>query len=306
MFAILGATGKVGGATARELRRRGLPVRAIVRDATSEKAQALAAAGCTLTVADIRETAALTEALSGVDAALVLCPLTRGSNNTLAESAQRTADLALALAQAPPPHIVALSDYGAQHASGTGVAAIFHRLEQHLRTLAIPATFLRSAEHMENWTGILRAAAKTGTFRTFHQPLTRPIPTIWSADLAAIAADLLTGPPAPADTPRVIHAEGPRRYTPTEMATTAEALTDRPIAGYELPRDQWLPALTAGGLGEAHAQLVTDMYAAHNAGKIEVEPGGDVRHGTTTLAQAYAALLGLAPVVTAPVRGCFS
>ncbi|MFN8517506.1 MAG: NmrA family NAD(P)-binding protein, partial [Thermomicrobiales bacterium] len=164
MFAILGATGKVGGATARELRRRGLPVRAIVRDATSDKAQALAAAGCTLTIADIHDTPALTEALTGVDAALVLCPLTRGSNNTLAESAQRTADLGIALAQARPPHIVALSDYGAHHPTGTGVAAIFHRLEQHLRTLAIPATFLRSAEHMENWTGILRAAAQTGTF----------------------------------------------------------------------------------------------------------------------------------------------
>ncbi|MFN8514372.1 MAG: NAD(P)H-binding protein [Chloroflexia bacterium] len=305
MFAILGATGKVGGATARELRRRGLPVRAIVRDATSDKAQALAAAGCTLTIADIHDTAALTEALTGVSAALVLCPLTRGSNNTLAESAQRTADLGIALAQARPLHIVALSDYGAHHPTGTGVAAIFHRLEQHLRTSPSPPP---SSAPPSTWkTGPASSAPPPKPEPSV--PATSPLPapsTIWSADLAAIAADLLTSSPTPADTPRVIHAEGPRRYTPAEMATTAAALADRPIAGDELPHDQWLPTLLARGLGETHAQLVTEMYAAHNAGKIEVEPGGEIRHGTTTLTQAYAALLGLAPVVTPPVRGCFS
>jgi NAD(P)H dehydrogenase (quinone) len=306
MYALLGATGKVGGATARELRQRGLSVRAIVRDASTDKARALAEAGCTITIADIRDTAALTEALTGVDAALVLCPLARSSADILAESAAITDALGIALTQARPPHIVALSDYGAHHATGTGIATIFHGLEQRLRTLPIPTTFLRSCEHMENWTGILRSAAKTGTFRTSHQPLTRPIPTVWSADVAAIAADLLTGPSAPLEAPRVVHAEGPRRYTPVEMATIAEALADRPIQVYELPSEQWLPTLLAAGLGQTHARLVTEMYAAHSAGKIQAEPGGEVRHCTTTLAQAYAALLGHGPVVVPRVRGCFS
>lgn len=151
----------------------------------------------------------------------------------------------------------------------------------------------------------VRAAVSRMSATAIVQPASA-IPTVWSADVAAIAADLLTGTPAPPDTPRVVHAEGPRRYTPAEMATTAEALADRPIRGYELPPEQWLPALVAAGMSQTHAQLVTEMYAAHNAGKIDAEPGGEVRHGPTTLAQAYAALLGYGPVVAPPVRGCFA
>jgi uncharacterized protein YbjT (DUF2867 family) len=44
MYAILGATGKVGGAAVRDLRHRGLSVRAIVRDAS--KSAHLAQIGC--------------------------------------------------------------------------------------------------------------------------------------------------------------------------------------------------------------------------------------------------------------------
>jgi uncharacterized protein YbjT (DUF2867 family) len=288
------------------LRQRGLPVRAIVRDDSSDKARALADIGCALTVADIRDVTALTAALTGAEAALVLCPIARSSGDTIAESAAITEALGTALARARPSSVVALSDYGAHHPTGTGVAAIFHRLEERLRALGIPATFLRSAEHTENWTRIVRAAAETGIFHTCHQPATRPIPTIWSADLAIIAADLLTAPPAPSNAPRIVHAEGPRRYTPAEMATTAEAIAARPIQVNEPSPDQWLPALLAAGLGQTHARLVTEMYAAHNAGNIEFEPGGEIRHGTTTLARAYAALLGHSLVAAPRVRGCFS
>ena len=45
-----------------------------------------------------------------------------------------------------------------------------------------------------------------------------------------------------------------------------------------------------------------------NIGRIidrQVEPGGDVRHGTTTLAQAFAVLLGYGPVGTLRVRDRF-
>ena len=57
-----------------------------------------------------------------------------------------------------------------------------------------------------------------------------------------------------------------------------------------LPRGQWDQALAAGGLSEGYVRLITDLYDAHNAGRIEVE-GGEVRRGTTPLAEVLAALV---------------
>jgi uncharacterized protein YbjT (DUF2867 family) len=306
MFAILGATGKVGGATARELRRRGLPVRAIVRDTSSEKARALAEARCEIAVADIRDVGRLAEVLAGVEAALVLCPLARASADVRAESAQICEALREAIVQARPRHVVALSDYSAHRASGTGIALVFHDLEQRLRTLPVATTLLRSAEHTENWTRALRSAGKSGVFPTCHQPLDRAIPTVWSGDVGVIAADLLAGPPCTPGTARVVHVEGARRYTPAEMAATAEALVGHPIQVVELPSEEWQPMLMAAGLGESHARLTAEMYAAHNVGLIDVEDGGEVRRGTTTLAQAYAAILGHEAVAVPRMRGGFA
>lgn len=306
MFAILGATGKVGGAAARELRRRGLPVRAVVRDAASDKARALADLGCEIAGTDIRDPQVLAEALANVDAALVLCPLTRTSADVRAESAQISDALGRAIAQARPRHVVALSDYSAQLASGTGIALVFHDLEERLRTLPVAVTFLRSAEHTENWTRALRSASKTGTFPTCHQPLDRPIPTVWSGDVGVVAADLLTGPPGTPGTPRVVHIEGARRYTPAEMAITAEALVGHRVQAHAVPTEEWQPMLVAAGLGESHARLTAEMYAAHNAGLIDVEEGGEMRRGTTTLAQAYAAILGQGTVAAPRMRGGFA
>ena len=50
-----------------------------------------------------------------------------------------------------------------------------------------------------------------------------------------------------------------------------------------MTRQNEIRLLIAAGLGESYAQLVTEMWDAHNAGKIEVEPGGEVRCGTTSL-----------------------
>jgi hypothetical protein len=48
-------------------------------------------------------------------------------------------------------------------------------------------------------------------------------------------------------------------------------------------RQKGIQLLIAAGLGESYAQLVAEMWDAHNAGKIELEPGGEVRCGTTSL-----------------------
>ena len=284
MFAIMGATGRIGGAAALELRRRGRAVRAIVRDPA--KAGALAEAGCEIAVADIADTAGLVETLRGVEGVLAICPLNPSRGDAAAEARVTIDSMARALETARPPRTVAISDYGAQHAAGTGITVIFHNLEQRLA--AIPGiTFLRSAEHMQNWARSLRAVAATGVLASLHHPLDKRFPTVSATDVGLIAADLLDAAEPP---PRILHAEGPQRSTAYEVAAALAGPLGRPVEAVALPRGQWDQVMAAAYLSEDYVRLITDLYDAHNAGRIEVE-GGEVRRGTTPLAEVLAVLV---------------
>lgn len=74
MLAVMGVTGQVGGAIARQLLSTSQKVRAIVRDA--DKGGPWIAAGCEIAVADVNDKDALIRAFEGVEAAFVMLPPT--------------------------------------------------------------------------------------------------------------------------------------------------------------------------------------------------------------------------------------
>jgi uncharacterized protein YbjT (DUF2867 family) len=288
MYAILGATGKVGRATIAGLLGRGLPVRAVVRDAA--RAVDLARAGCDLKVADLRNANALTLALEGARAVQVICPMSMRAQDALADMRAIVENLATALEATQPRTVVVISDYGAEVGAGTGVTLLFHELEARLRRLTATTTFLRSAEQMQNWVRILTFAAESGVLPSMHHPLTKAFPTVSAADVGVAAAELLVN-----DTKvrrSIVHIEGPRRYTAIDVAATLAALVGRPVTARELPRSEWLPVLVRAGLGESYARLVVELYEAHNGGRIGVErAAGEVRRGPTELHQVFSSLL---------------
>jgi NAD(P)H dehydrogenase (quinone) len=76
-----------------------------------------------------------------------------------------------------------------------------------------------------------------------------------------------------------------------EVRETIGTVVGRRIDGRELPPERWVSALMQGGLSESYAQLVAGMYAAHNAGRVDVESEfSDVRRGSTSLADVLASL----------------
>jgi NAD(P)H dehydrogenase (quinone) len=100
----------------------------------------------------------------------------------------------------------------------------------------------------------------------------------------------LFSPTAP--TPRIVHVEGPRRYSVLDAAATLSKIVGREIVPRAIPEADWLPALTRGGLSPSYANLICEMYVAHNAGRIDVEPGiGEVRFGKTELSEVFSQLL---------------
>jgi uncharacterized protein YbjT (DUF2867 family) len=288
MYAILGATGKVGRATIAALLGRGLPVRAVVRDAA--RALDLARAGCDLKVADLRDAQALTSALEGARAVQVICPMSMRAQDALADMRAIVENVATALEATQPRTVVVISDYGAEVGAGTGVTLLFHELEARLRSLDGTTTFLRSAEQMQNWVRILTFAAESGVLPSMHHPLTKAFPTVSATDVGAAAADLFVS--ATKVRRSVVHIEGPRRYTALDVAATLAALVGRPVTAQELPRSEWLPVLVRAGLGESYARLVVELYDAHNRGRIDAERAtGEVRRGRTELHEVFSCLL---------------
>ncbi|MQB44616.1 NAD(P)H-binding protein [Rhizobium sp. ICMP 5592] len=283
MFAILGATGKIGRTTIAALREKSAPVRAILRGRS--KAQEFVDLGCEVAIADIGDVSALTEAIDGARAVQVICPIDIRAVDARAEMLRLIETMCEALDKANPELVLAISDYGAEVTSETGITLLFNALETRLRKLRCRKIFLRSAEHMENWARVTRVAVETGQLHSFHHPLTKLFPTVSAFDVGTIAADLLLEDDE--SRLRIVHAEGPRRYAPNDVAAVIASLIDRPVVARELPRTQWEAILTRGGLSESYARLVTELYEAHNAGRIDAERDvGEIRHGTSELADA--------------------
>jgi predicted nucleic acid-binding protein len=164
----------------------------------------------------------------------------------------------------------------------------FQALEQALRPVAPNLVLVRSAEHMENWARVVGVAAKTGAAPSMHHPLAKLFPTVSAYDVGAVAAELLLNAES-AEGVRVVHVEGPQRYTPVDVAGAMSAVLRREVAARELPRRDWEVLLAAAGMSPNYARLVADLYHAHNAGRIDVEAGvGEIRRGVTELAEAFA------------------
>ncbi|WP_027801742.1 NmrA family NAD(P)-binding protein [Paraburkholderia dilworthii] len=290
MFVIFGAGGNVGKASAAALRRAGRDVRAVVHSAA--QAGPLAEMGCHVAVADLHDRAAVARALEGAHAVQTLCPVPRHHDDP-ANAMRHMIDVSVdALRTNPPPHVLALSDYGAEHASGTGITTLFHYVETQLSGVDTRLTFLRAAEHMHNWARVVPFALSKGVLPSLHHPLNKRFPTVAAQDVGALAAQLLLDDKPPQHSPRVVSVESEERVSVIDVARTIGELAGRPVAAHAVPHEQWLAMLEGAGLGEQHARLIIDLHDAHNAGCIDVQAGvSEQWFGSTTLAQALAAIV---------------
>jgi NAD(P)H dehydrogenase (quinone) len=289
MFAILGASGKVGWATVSTLRAAGRPVRAILRDPS--KAAVFEALGCEVAFADLHDADALARAFEGAAFAQVICPPAPTAENAGAEMRRSIESITKSLASARPKTILAISDYGAEIASGTGITVLFHELEMQLKALPTDAIILRSAEHMENWARVIRVASTTGRLPSLHHPLSKRFPTVSAPDVGRLSAEIMMRRQDGARTASLLHVEGPQRYTPVDAAEALTKILNRQVSAVEVPRPAWHQTMLGAGLSDSGAKLVTDLYDAHNRGLIDVEDGPqEVVKGTTELTVALAAL----------------
>lgn len=287
MFAIIGAAGNVGYSTSCALREAGMPVRAILRDGA--KAGRLEEIGCEIALADLQNAGALAEAIGDADAVQVVVPLRPRTKDPAADLRRSIASLVEAVGSARPKRMLAISDYGAHVGRDIGMPSVFSDFEVRLRRLEGRKLILRSAEHMHNWGRIIPAALASGILPSFQDPVDIPQPTISARDLGLIAAELLLRSDV-GDDVEVIHAEGPCRYSASDVATALGQLSGRPVHAGAIPRPEWDKAFAHMPAGLADL-LIKANDAKNEGGLVDVEPNGEVRYGTTELIDALRPLL---------------
>ncbi|MEV4313264.1 NmrA/HSCARG family protein [Actinocrispum sp. NPDC049592] len=184
MILVTGSTGTQGGATARHLLHRGREVRALVRDVGSPAAKTLESLGATLVAGDMTDRASLDAAMSGVDGVFSVQPA--GPDEVAMGLA-----VADAAAAAGVAHLVYTSVAGVERITGLPSWNTKLQIENHIRSLGIPFTFLRPVKFMDNLRSSLDL--ETGEIHDLWNPGT-PTQVIAGDDIGWFGADAFIDP----------------------------------------------------------------------------------------------------------------
>jgi len=283
MFLVTGITGHVGGATAQTLLSSGHKVRALVRN--PQKAAAWASKGVELVPGEFTDAAAVANALRGVEGAYIMLPPIFTPQPGFPETKAVIASYVDALKQVPPPRLVVLSSIGSEKTERLGLITQTHLLEQALAEFTFPIAFIRAASFFENFVAQLGPASQTGTLYSFYQPLDRPVPSIATQDIGALAANLLAGKSWTGR--RVLELGSP--YSLTQYAAAMSEVLGRPVTPQAVPRERWTATLASFGFPDGTGAY-EEMVENFNAGWIHFGvPGTEQVAASTTPQQVFAA-----------------
>ena len=241
---VTGATGNVGSRVVRELRERGAPVRAFVRD--PDKAAAMLGDDVELAVGDFGDSGSLRAALDGVDGVFLAC----SNQPRQVEYETRVIDAAEATGVR---RIVKLSALGAQVGSPVAFWDWHDGIERRLRASSIPSVILRPTFSMANLLASAEAIKYTG--KLFAPAKDAGISMIHPQDVAAVASVALT---EDGQDGKMYTLTGPEAITFGQVAGLLWQALGREIEYLNVPDEAALQGMTEQGMPEfAAAQIVT-------------------------------------------------
>jgi uncharacterized protein YbjT (DUF2867 family) len=257
LIAVTGATGQIGGRTARLLAESGLPLRLLVRDPArapqlpgAEVAQAAYGDGRTV------------EALEGVDAALMV------SGEESAERVELHKAFVDAAVAAGVKHLVYTSFVGASDASGFLLGRDHGATEQIIKASGLAHTFLRDNFYSEVFpyfaddSGAIRGPAGSGR-----------VAAVSRRDVAEVAAVVLRDPDAHAG--KAYDLTGPEALTMTEVAGILTEITGRPHRFVDETMDEARASRSGYGAPDWLVDAWISTYTAIRDGELE-DVGDDI------------------------------
>ena len=283
MFLVTGITGKVGGATAKHLLAQGKEVRALVRD--RERASNWANQGVELVDGDWNASAAVEQALEGVEGAFVMLPAVWAPSPDYREAKGVIANYVEALTKTAPPRVVALSSMGANRTSGLGMITALSLLERGFRDLISPTAFVRAGGFFENFLYGLHVA-QGGTLPVYYNPTNRKSTMVATNDMGAEVASLLTG--AAWSGHRVV--EVGSMVSADEVAEQLGGVLNLDVKAFAVPRAGWAEAFEQFGIPKGHTGPAEEMFEAVNAGWMDLGvEGAEQVAGTTSARDVFEA-----------------
>jgi uncharacterized protein YbjT (DUF2867 family) len=252
MILITGATGRVGGATLKQLSSRGVPVRALMR--SPDKAGAVAAPGVETVIGDLAQPRSLDAALEAVDAALLVSPLDPQQvelQGNFVEAAKRAGHV----------HIVKVSGLGTALDSPVRSGRWHAQIEKHLEDSGLPFTHLRPPFFMQN---ILRFAPAIRASGEFEGSLKQGrVAMIDTHDIATVAGTILT---TGAHTGRAYVLTGPEALSYQDIAERISSVLGRKVTYKDVPLEAMRQRLRASGMPEWHIEVQIEFSTALSAG----------------------------------------
>ena len=230
---VLGATGKQGGAVVRHLLSGGFTkIHALVR-ADADLCQLRLDKRITLDIGDLDDGASLDAAMAGAYGVFSVMPLDRYGPEAEIRRGQSVADAA---SRVGVGHFIYSSSGGADRPEGVPHFRTKYVIEQYVRELGLPASVLRPALLMENFTTFERPRLDGGAavFRAAVHPKTRR-QMVAVEDIGMIAADFLGHPDESIGQTLEIAGD---ELTGPEVAETYTEITGQPALFEEQPIEE--------------------------------------------------------------------
>lgn len=253
MHIILGGTGHVGSAVAKNLLAAGEDVTIVTRSA--EKGEAWRQAGAQVAIVDVCDTPALRDVFARGRQLFLLNPPADIGGDTAAREAETLSCILAALDRAPLRKIVGESTYGAQPGDAIGDLAVLHDMEDALAQQSVPHDVIRAAYYMSNWDMAFESAKRDGIIESLY-PVDFRLPMVAPADIGELAARLMRDP---ANQPEPHYIEGPARYSAADVAAAYQAALGKPVKAVEIAPPDWLASLRQKGFSEPAAQSMAAM-----------------------------------------------
>jgi uncharacterized protein YbjT (DUF2867 family) len=275
MIAVMGATGKTGGAAATKLLASGKKIRVIGR--SEERLRKLRERGAETAVGDALDAAFLTSAFRGAKAVYAMAPADVTQPDIRSYYGRFGETIGQAVKSAGVKQVVFLSSIGAELPGGTGPIAGLHDVEERFKTLGVDVLFLRPGYFFENLYGSLPLIKHQGINGAAMEP---DVPVVMTAtrDIGAAAADELARGEFRGTSVRELLA--PRDYTMAGVTKILGAKIGKPDLKYvRFPDADFAEALVKMGFSRGMAAAFVEMANAFNAGKLRPLEGRN--KGTT-------------------------
>ncbi|MDH3642346.1 MAG: NmrA family NAD(P)-binding protein [Gammaproteobacteria bacterium] len=250
---VTGATGRLGGLVARNLRNEHqLVPRVLVRPEHLQSPDWRAPANMDVVTGDYDDAHSLQAALAGVEAVFLISPVhpeMRRREMALAEQAARLAT---------PPRIVKISGLGTRPDSLVDSGRWHAEIEGGIRALGLPATFLRPLFFMQNLGFQIDAARSQGVLRG--AVADAAIAMVDARDIAEVAATVLLGgsPIEGLD----VTLTGARAYTYEEIAGAFSDVLQRVVTYQRQSLDEARAGLLKAGQPGWHIEILLQFNQA--------------------------------------------